>query len=65
MIDGNKMTITWDVNKLEISHVENKGVTKVIEWMKGIYGNHMRDLQGNNHDYLIMELDFLVDGRLG
>ena len=65
MIDGNKMTITWDVNKLEISHVENKGVTKVIEWMKGIYGNHMREFQVKKHDYLSTELDLLVYGRSG
>ena len=43
MMNGKKMTITWHVNKLNISHIDEKEVTKIIKWMKVIYGNHMRE----------------------
>ena len=45
-------------------HVDNQEVTKIIQWMKGVYVSHMRDSHGKNHDYLSMELDLLVDGKV-
>ena len=54
MINGKKMTIPWHDKNLKISQDEKKEVPKIIEWMKGIYGSHMKESQGNNHDYLSM-----------
>ena len=42
MINGKQITITWHVNDLKTSHVDTYEVTKVIDWMKGIYGSHMK-----------------------
>ena len=65
MINGNKMTIPWHINNVKVSHVDKKGVPKIIEWLKGIYGSHMKESQGKNHDYLSMELYLSVDWRSG
>ena len=42
VINGKKMTITWHVYELKTSHIDVDEVTKVIYWMKGIYGSHMK-----------------------
>ena len=65
MINGKKMTIPWHIKNLKISHVEKKGVPKIIEWLKGIYGSHMKEYQGKKHDYLSMEMYLLLDWRSG
>ena len=56
MMNGKQMTIPWHVNNPNISQVEKKEVPKIIEWMKGIYGIHMKEYQEKKHDFLIMEL---------
>ena len=42
MVNGNQMTITCHVDDFEISHADADEVTKVTDWMKGIYGSHMK-----------------------
>jgi hypothetical protein len=37
---------------------DQKEVTKVIEWLKGIYGDNMHVSRGLVHDYLGMTLDY-------
>ena len=59
-INGNQFTITWHVDDLKLSHVNNKVVDDLIEWMKGLYGNDMRISRGKNHNYLGVNLDFSV-----
>ena len=41
MVNGNQMITTWHINNLKISYVDADEATKVIDWMKGIYGSHM------------------------
>ena len=50
MVNGNQMTTAWHVNDLKISHVDADEVIKVIDWMKGIYGSHMKESHGKKHD---------------
>ena len=33
---------------------------KIIEWMKILYGDNMRISKGKKHDYLGMNIDFLL-----
>ena len=42
MANGNHITITWPFNDLKTLHVDADEVTKVIDWMKGIYDSHMK-----------------------
>ena len=39
-------------------------MTKVIDWMKGIYGSHMKESRGKKQNYLGMDLEFSVDGKV-
>ena len=50
MVNGKQTTITWHFNGIKISHVDSEETTKIIEWMKGIYGSHMRESHGKKHD---------------
>ena len=45
-VNGKQITITWHVDDLKILHVDTYEVTKLIDWMKGIYGSQMRDHVG-------------------
>ena len=42
MVNEKHMTITWNFNDFKISYVDSDEVTKVIDWMEGIYGSHMK-----------------------
>jgi hypothetical protein len=47
-----------------LSHEDENEVTKIIKWLKEIYGDDMRVSRGKKHDYLGMDLDFTVAGEL-
>ena len=53
-----KITVTWHVDNLKISHMDSNEVTKCIEHFKKIYGDRMTIHRGKVHDYLGMDLDF-------
>ena len=63
-INGSQFTIVWHVDDLKMSHKDQDVVTDVINWLKGIYGEHMRISRGKKHDYLGMDLDFSHDGEV-
>ena len=63
MIGGKQFTITWNVDVSNISHVNKELVDKMIEWMKGLYGQYMKISRGKKHDYLGMMLDLSVRGQ--
>ena len=42
MSKGNHMTITWHFDDLKIFHIDADELTKLIYWMKGIYGSHIK-----------------------
>ena len=64
MINGKKFTITWNVDDLKLSHVGKKVVNKIIDWMKSLFGNGMQISKVKKHDYLGMNLYFLVKGKV-
>ena len=45
-------------------HIDTDEAKEVIYWIKGIYDSHMKESRGKKHDYLGMDLDFLVDGEV-
>jgi hypothetical protein len=46
IVNGKQFTITWHVDDLKLSHVDDKEVTRVIVWLKRIYGDDMRVSRG-------------------
>jgi hypothetical protein len=64
MINGNQFTLTWHVDDTKMSHDDHKEVTRVIDWLKGIYGDNMHVWRGLVHDYLGMTLDYSTKGEV-
>jgi hypothetical protein len=63
-IEGSQFTLTWHVDDIKMSHKDPKEVTKVIDWLKGIYGDNMHVSRGLVHDYLGMTLDYTTKGEV-
>ena len=57
MSNGKQTTITCHVDDLKILHIDADKVTKVIYWMKVIYGSNMKKSRGKKHDYLGMDME--------
>ena len=66
-VKGKQLTVTWHVDDLKISHVDNSVVEDFIEQMNMEFGKEspMNISRGNVHDYLGMNLDFSKQGELG
>ena len=62
-INGSQMTITWPVDDLKISHVDDKEVMKRIDWFKSIYCK-VKVSWGKLHQYLGRDIDFGEKGKL-
>jgi hypothetical protein len=58
MINGKQFTLTWHVDDIKMSHDDHKEIARVIDWLKGIYGDNMHVSRGLVHDYLGMTLDY-------
>ena len=63
-VNGKQITITCHVDNLKITHVDKDEVTKVRDWMKVMYGSHMKEPHIIKYDYLIMEIDLSVYGEV-
>ena len=61
LVRGKQMTICWHVDDLKISHVDPNEVTKIGEWLKGIYGN-VSISRGREHTYLGMQVRYTPKG---
>ena len=59
IINYSQMTVTWNVDDLNISHKDSREVTKIIRHFGDIYGDTMTVHRGKVHDYLGMDLDFI------
>jgi hypothetical protein len=64
MINNKQFTMVWHVDDIKMSHEEEKEITRMITWIKSIYGDDMRVSQGRVHDYLGMTLDFTKKGEV-
>jgi hypothetical protein len=64
IINGKQFTLTWHVENIKMSHDDHKEVTRIIEWLKGIYGDNMHVWRGLVHDYLGMTLDYSTKGEV-
>ena len=66
MMNGKQCTIIWHVDDLKISHVDEKVVSEVIEQIAGVFGAEapLTINRGKVHDYLGMNLDFSIAGKV-
>eukprot|EP00804_Cyclotella_cryptica_P008907 CCRYP_012017-RA/>CCRYP_012017-RA protein AED:0.23 eAED:0.23 QI:0/0/0/0.75/0.33/0.25/4/0/1155 len=64
IVNGEQMTLTWHVDDLKVSHRDSFELTKFILYLVRIYGNQITVNRGKYHDYLGMDLDYLVAGKL-
>jgi hypothetical protein len=64
IVNDKQFTVTWHVDDLRLSHVEEKEVTNTIDWFKSIYGEDTRVSRGKKHDYLGTDLGFTVPGEV-
>ena len=65
-VDGQQCTITWHVDDLKISHVDEQVVRSIIQQIQDNFGQHSEFSMhiGKRHDYLGMILDFNTPGTL-
>ena len=57
-----QLTVLWHVDDLKISCVNEFEITKLLLYLKSIYGNNISINRGKVHDYLGMTMDFSEDG---
>ena len=65
-INDRQCTITWHIDDLKISHVNEKVVDQIVEDLRAEFGRlgEISVSKGKRHDYLGMFLDFTEDGVL-
>ena len=61
MVNGSQMTIRWHVDDLMISHLKQEEIMQVVQQIKDIYGENLKENVGTVHDYLGMTFDYLFD----
>ena len=64
IVNGNQMMVTWHVDDLKVSHVEEMELTKFVLSMARVYGNKITVTGGHCHDYLGMDLDYSMTGKV-
>ena len=62
MVNGKQMPIIWHVDNYKISNVDEKELTQIIKWRKSTHGKYIQVPWGNNHGYLVMDLDLYITG---
>jgi hypothetical protein len=58
MVNGSQMTIRWHVDDLMISHLKQEEIMQVVQQIKDIYGENLKENVGTVHDYLGMTFDY-------
>jgi hypothetical protein len=64
LLKGEQFTLTRHVDDIKMSHKDSNEITKVIDWLKGIYWDNMHVSRGLVHEYLGMTLDYTVKGEV-
>jgi hypothetical protein len=65
-VNNQKLTISWHIEDLKISHMEPKTVDDFLAWLKETYAQigELKSTRGKQHDYLGMTLDYGVPGQI-
>ena len=63
-VNGHQLTVSWHVDDLTISCVEEQPIHDVISALKQIYGNNLKEHVGLVHEYLGMTFDYSTPGTV-
>jgi hypothetical protein len=58
------MTVTWHMDDLMISHVDQNKILNFVICIKNIYGDNLAENMGTTHDYLGMTFDYAFEGEV-
>ncbi len=61
MVNGSQMTIRWHIDDLMISHLKQEEIMQMIQQIKDIDGDNLKENAGTVHDYLGMTFNYLFD----
>jgi len=63
-VGGSQLTVTWHVDDVKLSHINNDEIERCIQWFKDRYGKigEVKVNRGKIHKYLGMVLDFTQEG---
>jgi hypothetical protein len=64
MVNGKQMTVCWHVDDLKVSHVDGMELTKFVLKLAKIYRDQITVKRGSYHDYLGMDLDYSLSGKV-
>ena len=66
MVNGEQLTICWQVDYLKSSHIYPKANDEFLQWIKDTFGqlSEVKMTQGLLHDYLGMTLNYSVPGQV-
>eukprot|EP00804_Cyclotella_cryptica_P009195 CCRYP_003225-RA/>CCRYP_003225-RA protein AED:0.38 eAED:0.38 QI:0/0/0/1/0/0/3/0/295 len=64
MVNREQMTLTCHFHDLKVSHKDSFKLAKFIQYLAKIYGNQITINQGVYHDYLGMDLDYSLPGKV-
>jgi hypothetical protein len=64
VINGKQFTVVWHVDDINMSHADEKEVSRLITWLKRIYDEDMRVSRGRVRDYLGITLNFTNKGEV-
>ena len=64
MVDGFQQTLIWRVDDLKMSHKDAAVNTQTIKTLAKIYGPGITVSRGKVHDYLGMDLDYILGTRM-
>ena len=62
MIGDKQLTVTWHVDDLKMSCVDEIEITKLLVYLGGKYGEKIVVHKGDVHDYLGIDMDFSENG---
>ena len=65
-VNGEQLTICWDVDNLKSSHINPKVNNEFLRWIKDTFGQlrEVKPTLGLLHNYLGMTLDYSVTGQV-
>lgn len=64
IVDGSQLTVSWHVDDLTLSSVNEPALMDVIQRLKEIYGTNLTANVGPIHDYLGMTFDYSTPGQV-
>jgi hypothetical protein len=63
MVNGLQMTIRWHVDDLMMSHLKQEEIMQLVQQIKDIYGDNLKENVDIVHGYLRMTFSYSFDKK--